>query len=161
MTITNRILAVWTKTIDKLEHIPAPDVHLFARLYIAQIFYLSGRTKATSPDGDGVWQAIIAFVTPSDTAVMLFEDEYRVPLVSPEIAAHLALFAETLLPISLIIGFATRISALGLLVMTVVIQFFVYPNLWHEHMIWVGVLLLLILKGAGRMSLDYRIRNNI
>ena len=157
MTIINSISNVWIKTTDKLEHIPAPDLNLFARLYIAQIFFLSGRTKVISSDGEGLWQAILAFVTPSDTTIMLFEEEYSVPLLSPEIAAQLALFAETLLPILLILGFATRLSALGLLFMTAVIQLFVYPNLWHEHMIWAAVLILLILKGAGRFSLDYRI----
>lgn len=146
---------VWQKITDKLSGFPAPDLNLFARLYIAQIFFLSGRTKASSPEGEGLWQCFVAFVTPSETTLFLFEEEYALPFMSFEIAAHLALYAETFLPILLIIGFAARLSALALLGMTAVIQLFVYPNLWHEHLIWAAVLVFLILKGAGKISLEY------
>ena len=157
MIFDTKIWQLWSEITDKLAKVPAPDINLFARLYIAQIFFLSGRTKAAAPDGEGIWQTIIAFISPSDTAISLFEEEYALPLISPEIAAQLALFAETLLPILLVIGLATRLSALSLLAMTAVIQIFVYPNLWHEHMVWIAVLLLLLLRGGGNISLDQRL----
>lgn len=161
MMINNKLWQFWNAITDKLSNVAAPDLNLYARVYIAQIFFLSGRTKATPPEGEGALQGLIAFITPSDTTIALFEEEYALPFISSELAAHLALFAETLLPILLIIGFATRLSSFFLLIMTVVIQIFVYPDFWHEHIIWAAALILLILRGGGNYSLDRRIVNKI
>ena len=103
---------------------------------------MSGRTKV-----DG-WLSV------SENAVALFADEYRVPLLSPELAAHLATYAEHLFPVLLVLGLFTRFSALALLGMTAVIQIFVYPAAWATHLSWAGLLLYLAGRGAGTWSLD-------
>ena len=115
---------------------------LAARFAVAGIFFQSGRTKV-----DG-------WLTLTDGAYALFREEYKVPLVPPEIAAHLAAYAEHLFPLLLALGLCTRLSALALLGMTAVIQVFVYPDAWATHLSWAVLLLLLIGRGGGAMSLD-------
>jgi putative oxidoreductase len=115
---------------------------LAARFGIAGVFWLSGRTK------------VEGWLTVSDSAVALFADEYQVPLLPPELGAHLAAYAEHLFPILLVLGLFTRASALGLLGMTAVIQTFVYPDAWPTHLVWATALLYLAGRGAGRVSLD-------
>jgi len=115
---------------------------LAARFGIAGVFWLSGRTKV-----DG-WLSV------SENAVALFEDEYKVPVLSPELAAHLAAYAEHLFPVLLALGLATRVSSLALLGMTAVIQVFVYPLAWPTHLVWTVALLYLAGRGAGRFSVD-------
>jgi putative oxidoreductase len=118
---------------------------LAARFGIAGVFWLSGRTK------------VEGWLTVSDNAVALFADEYKVPLLPPELAAHLAAYAEHAFPILLVLGLATRASALALLGMTAVIQIFVYPDAWPTHLVWATALLYLAARGAGRVSLDARL----
>jgi putative oxidoreductase len=118
---------------------------LAARFGIAGVFWLSGRTK------------VEGWLTVSDNAVALFADEYKVPLLPPGIAAHLAAYAEHLFPILLVLGLFTRASALALLAMTAVIQIFVYPDAWPTHLVWATALLYLVGRGAGRWSLDARL----
>lgn len=115
---------------------------LTARVAIAAIFFLSGRTK------------VEGFLTVNDSAYTLFREDYKVPLVPPELAAHLATYAEHLLPVLLVLGLFTRLSALALLGMTAVIQIFVYPDAWPTHLSWAGLLLYLVGRGAGPLSLD-------
>lgn len=135
--------AAWNRTADALERLIGHSLlALAARFGIAGIFFLSGRTKVEG------WLAV------SDNAVALFADEYKVPLLSPDLAAHLATYAEHLFPILLVLGLATRLSALALLGMTAVIQFFVYPDAWATHLSWAGLLLYLMGRGAGICSLD-------
>ena len=119
---------------------------LFVRISLAGIFWRSGRTKVI----EDTWIML------SDNTVTLFENEYvGVPLPS-ELAARLALGAEHLFPILLVLGFATRFSALALLVMTLVIQIFVYPEAWWQvHIIWVALALVLTVRGGGKLSLDH------
>jgi putative oxidoreductase len=113
-----------------------------ARISIASIFFLSGRTKV-----DG-------FLHVTDGAVQLFEDEYKLPLVDPSIAAHAAAYAEHFFPFLLVLGLFTRLAALALLGMTTVIEVFVYPDAWPTHLGWAGLLLVLIGRGGGALSLD-------
>lgn len=115
---------------------------LVARVAIAGTFFLSGRTKV-----DG-------WLTVTDSAVGLFRDEYRLPLIAPELAAHLAAYAEHLFPLLLVLGLFTRGAALALLGMTAVIQVFVYPDAWVTHLGWAGLLLLLVGRGGGSFALD-------
>ncbi len=115
---------------------------LAARFAMAGIFFQSGRTKV-----DG-------WLTLTDGAYALFRDEYKVPLIPPEIAAHLAAYAEHLFPLLLALGLCTRLSALALLGMTAVIQIFVYPDAWATHLSWAALLLLLIGRGGGAIALD-------
>ena len=113
----------------------------FARLGVAAVFLMSGQTKV-----DG-WRV-------SENAIDLFTYEYNLPLFSPVLAAHLAVFAEHLLPLMLIVGIFTRLGALGLVAMVVVIQIFVYPSAWPTHASWLAALLYLVSFGPGRLSLD-------
>ncbi len=122
--------------------IPSWAVGLIARAGIASVFFLSGRTK------------VEGLLTISPSTVFLFAEEYRVPLLPPELAAHLATYAEHALPILLVLGLATRPAALGLLAMTLVIQLFVYPSGWPTHLLWAGPLFYLIARGPGAVSLD-------
>jgi putative oxidoreductase len=119
---------------------------LVARIALAAIFFQSGRTKV-----DGI-------LTVTDTAYALFADEYKLPLLPPELAAHLAVYAEHLFPLLLVVGLLTRLSALALLAMTAVIQFFVYPDAWPTHLSWAGLMLYLAAHGAGAASLDRVLR---
>lgn len=115
---------------------------LFARLSIAGIFLMSGRTK------------VEGFLTITPGTIELFRSEYNLPLISPELAAHLAAYAEHLFPLLLIVGLLTRLSALALLIMTLIIQCFVYPDAWATHLSWACLLLLLVGRGGGALSLD-------
>ena len=115
---------------------------LVARVGIAGVFFVSGRTK------------VEGLLTVTDGAYGLFRDEYRLPLLSPELAAHLAAYAEHLFPLLLVLGLFTRLSALALLGMTAVIQVFVYPDAWVTHLSWAGLLLLLVARGGGRWAVD-------
>jgi putative oxidoreductase len=119
---------------------------LVARLGIASVFFMSGRTKVEG----------LLSITPS--TYELFQSEYALPLVSPWLAAHLATYAEHLFPLLLVLGLFTRLSALALLGMTTVIEVFVYPDAWPTHLSWAGLLLLLVAKGAGALSLDRVLR---
>ena len=124
-----------------LEKIPYTLIALLVRIAIADVFWRSGRTKV-----DG-WQI-------TETTFDLFRDEYRVPLLSPELAAYLATISEHLFSVLLAIGLCTRFSALGLLGMTAVIQLFVYPDHYPEHLLWAALLLLIAARGPGSLSLD-------
>lgn len=118
---------------------------LFVRVSLAGIFWRSGRTKVD----ESSWLSV------SDTATFLFEEEYKGVPLPPEFAAHLATYAEHLFPVLLVIGLFTRLSALALIGMTMVIQIFVYPEAWWSvHMIWVALALVLIVRGGGLISLD-------
>jgi putative oxidoreductase len=135
--------AAWNRAADALEGALAHAVlALAARFGVGAVFFLSGRTKV-----DGL-------LTVNENALTLFREEYRVPLLPPELAAHAAAYAEHLLPLLLFAGLATRLSALGLLGMTAVIQFFVYPDAWPTHLTWAASLLYLAARGAGPLSLD-------
>jgi putative oxidoreductase len=115
---------------------------MVARSGIASVFFLSGRTKV-----DG-------FLHIKPSTYDLFASEYALPLVSPDVAAHLATYAEHVFPVLLVLGLFTRLSALGLLAMTTVIEVFVYPDAWPTHLTWAGLLLPLIAHGGGAWSLD-------
>ncbi len=131
-----------------LAHRAVPDwlIPLLQRLAVAAVFFLSGRTKV-----DGVF-------TLSDSTFFLFENEYAVPLIPPETAAYMATTAEHLFPILLVLGLFTRFSALALLMMTLVIQIFVYPGAWAVHLTWAALMIALIARGGGKLSLDHLLR---
>ncbi|TFW28215.1 DoxX family protein [Duganella callida] len=115
---------------------------LLARLGIAAVFFLSGRTK------------VQGFLTIKPFTYELFRTEYALPLIPAEVAAPLSAYAEHLFPLLLVLGLGTRVSALALLGMTAVIEIFVYPNAWPTHLLWTAVLLPLIANGGGKWSLD-------
>jgi putative oxidoreductase len=126
--------------------VPHDALALVNRVAIAAIFFMSGRTKVEG------WLSV------TDSTYSLFRDEYRLPLVPVEIAAHAAAYAEHLFPLLLVLGLFTRLSALALLGMTLVIQVFVYPDAWPTHLSWAGLLLYLAGRGAGTVSLDQWLR---
>ena len=115
---------------------------LLARIGVASVFLLSGRTK------------VEGLLTIKESTYALFEYEYALPLIPPELAAQLATYAEHLFPLLLIAGLFTRLSAAGLLGMTLVIQVFVYPAAWPTHLCWTALLLPLVVYGGGQLSLD-------
>ena len=119
---------------------------LVARLGVAAIFFQSGRTKV-----DGLLHI-------TDGTYALFESEYHVPLLPPDVAAHLATYSEHLFSILLVLGLFTRLSALAFLGMTAVIEIFVYPDAWPTHLSWTGLLLFLVARGGGAVSLDRVLR---
>ena len=140
---TNLLTASWTRIADRLETLVSHDlIALAARFGAGGIFFYSGRTKV-----DGL-------LTVNENAVTLFEEDYKLPLLPSDLAAHLAAYAEHLLPLLLALGLATRLSALGLLAMTAVIQVFVYPAAWPTHLTWAAALFYLVGRGGGTFSLD-------
>jgi uncharacterized membrane protein YphA (DoxX/SURF4 family) len=94
-------------------------------------------------------------------AVKLFQEEYRVPLIDPAVAARLAMMQELTIPILLFLGLATRIATIPLLGMIAVIQTFVYPNAYNDHLVWGSILVLVLTRGPGIFSLDYVIERAV
>lgn len=126
--------------------IPQDLIQLTLRLGLAGIFWMSARTKVTG------------FLSISDSTYFLFEEEYRLPLLPVDIAVPLATYAEHLLPILLAFGLATRLSALGLFVMALVIQLFVYPSAFlSTHLGWFAMALAVMGYGPGCLSIDHLI----
>ena len=121
--------------------IPYWLIALVARVSIAAVFWRSGQTKVEG------WRI-------TDATLFLFKDEYKLPLIDPTLAAYLATFAEHFFPVLLVLGLATRFSALALLIMTLVIEIFVYPDAWPTHGTWAACFLLLMAQGPGTLSLD-------
>jgi len=124
------------------ERIPYSVVALVARIGVASVFWRSGQTKVSG------FQL-------RDQTFFLFREEYNVPLLPPELAAYLATIAEHALSVLLLVGLASRLSALGLILMTAVIQLFVYPDGWPDHILWFGLLLLIVARGPGAISIDH------
>lgn len=122
--------------------LPDALVALMLRVFPALVFCQSGQTKV---EGFAI----------KDSTWFLFEHEYALPLIPPEWAAVMATVAEHLLPVLLILGLFTRLSAVGLLGMTAVIQLFVYPDAWMTHGLWAAALLAVVARGPGRWSLDH------
>ncbi len=121
--------------------IPYSLIALAARIFPAAVFWYSARTKVEG-------------LTITDSTYFLFENEYALPFIPFELAAVLATLAEHAFSVLLVLGLFTRLSALSLLAMTMVIQIFVYPQAWPTHGIWAACFLLLIARGPGRFSLD-------
>jgi putative oxidoreductase len=127
-----------------LDRIPQSLISLAARIFPAAVFWRSGQTKV---EGFHV----------TDSAIALFRDEYKLPWIDPALAAHIAAFSEHFFPVLLVIGLASRLSALALLGMTAVIQIFVYPDAWPEQGVWAVCFLVVIARGPGVFSLDHLI----
>ena len=124
--------------LDTLGSVPLSIVQVLFRLAIAAVFLKAGLTKIAS------WPV----------TVQLFQDEYKVPVFPPEMAATLATTFELGCSTLLVLGLATRVATLPLLAMIAVIQTFVYPNAWSEHLTWASILLFLLTRGGGTLSLD-------
>lgn len=120
---------------------------LFVRFVLAGIFWRSGRTKVD----EGSWLSIS-----EDTFFQFGEPPFnKVPLLSSELAAYFATYAEHGLPILVALGLFIRLSALALLGMTLIIQLFVFPEAWWPvHSLWAALALVLVIRGAGSLSFD-------
>lgn len=142
----NAILSTYDRVTGFVRMTIVEDVSLlFTRVVLAGIFWRSGRTKVE----EGSWFSI------SDTTYFLFKEEYSGVPLPADLAAVLATASEHVFPILLVLGLLTRLSALALLAMTMVIQVFVYPEAWWTaHSLWVALALILIVRGAGTFSLD-------
>ncbi|MGE0235368.1 DoxX family protein [Methylocystis sp.] len=143
-----------------VDAIPYSLIALFLRIVAAHPFFISGQTKIEGPTiGGEIFGLDLSFQIPTsirDSTFALFADEYKLPLISPTLAAYAASAIEFTLPLLLFIGLLTRLSAFGLLMMTMVIQIFVFPDAWWTvHAYWAAILIVLIARGPGAISLDY------
>lgn len=135
MTLIGRALC-W------LESVPYWLLALPLRLAVATVFWNSGTSKLAN------W----------DTTIELFAQEYKVPVLPPEIAAYTAASIELTTPVLLVLGLLTRPAALVLLGMTTFIEIFVYPQAWPTHIQWAAMLLVLLCRGPGDLSVDHLVR---
>ena len=126
---------------DWLGRFPLAIIQLAMRIAVGSVFFKAGLLKYNS------WEF----------AVKLFEDEYKVPVLAPAVAARLAMFNELTWPMFLFLGLATRFATFPLLVMISVIQIFVYPQAWGDNLLWASILVFLLTRGAGTLSLDHLI----
>ena len=133
------LVTLFLRARDFLESVPYALLALPLRAAVATVFWNSGMTKLAS------W----------DTTLALFSDEYKLPLIPPEIAAPMAASIELTTPVLLVLGLFTRGAALVLLGMTTVIEVFVYPQAWPTHIQWAAMLLILLCRGPGAISLDH------
>lgn len=139
-----------------LSRVPQGAVALLGRVAIAAVFWRSGQTKIEGLAIDlAEGRFELGWPRLAPQAVDLFRDEYRLPLLAPETFVVLAAWGEHVLPLALLLGLATRLSALGLLGMTAVIQLLVYPGAWPTHGVWAAVLLGLVAQGGGPWSVDH------
>jgi putative oxidoreductase len=133
-------------TIARLEAVPTSVNGLLCRWGAAAFFWRSGQTKVHD------------FFQIDDSTYDLFREEYRLPLVPPDIAAVAGTISEHLFSALLVIGLASRLSAGALFFMTLVIEIFVYPNSWPDHLLWSAVLLYVVFRGPGTLSVDHLLR---
>ncbi|MBI4997930.1 MAG: DoxX family protein [Rhodocyclales bacterium] len=151
-----KVAAPLLHAIALLGRTPDSLIALLGRFSIAAVFWKSGQTKVEGLAIDLVnGEFSLGLPRLAGSAVELFRDEFRLPLIAPELAAPLAAFAEHLFPALLLVGLATRFSALALLAMTLTIQLFVYPDAYPTHGVWAAVLLYLIARGPGAFSIDH------
>ena len=130
-------------------------IALLARIGLAFTFWLSGQTKIEGLVLDPLGlQVQWGWPHVSESALELFRSEYALPLLPPEWAALMAATAEHVLPLMLVLGLGTRVAALGVLGMTLVIQLFVYPLAFPTHALWAAGALALLVHGGGRLALD-------
>lgn len=124
---------------------PLSLIELGMRLAVGATFFKSGMLKYQS----------------FDTAIRLFRDEYRLPLLPPELAAYMGTTVELTAPVLLVLGIGARLGAAALLFMTLTIQFLVYPENWTEHLMWGSILAYVLSRGAGALSIDRIVAFNL
>lgn len=117
--------------------IVTPLANLWARIYVGMVFFRSGQAKLAD----------------FEETIEFFADDWALPFLSAEPAAYLATVGELILPVLLMLGLFTRVGALGLLLMAVVIQVFVFPL--NEHYYWMIILALLVGQGGSKLSVDH------
>ncbi len=137
------MVAATLRIIHWLEQVPYAILALPLRFAVATVFWSSAMTKLAN------WE----------TALELFAEEYKVPILPPEVAAYIAVSVELTTPVLLVLGLLTRPAAFVLLGMTAVIEVFVYPQAWPTHIQWAAMLLVLLCRGPGKFSLDHLVRS--
>lgn len=156
--VAERLESLVRRAVAAMARIPHSLIAFVARFSIAGVFWQSGQTKVENFAIDvvgGTFQ--LGWPRLGEFTVDLFRDEYRLPLIPPEIAAPLAALSEHVFSVLLLIGLATRFSALALLGMTLVIQVFVYPGAYPTHGTWIAIFLYLMARGPGVLSVDHLI----
>jgi putative oxidoreductase len=128
-----------------LERVPFSLVQLVCRLAIAGVFLRAGMQKLAG------WETTLA----------LFSEEYKVPLLPPDIAATMSVSTEVGCSLLILLGLATRLATLPFFGMILTIQLFVFPQAWPEHLTWTGILLVLLTRGAGAISLDHPLADRL
>jgi len=126
---------------ERLGRLPLSILQLGMRVGVGMVFFKAGLLKYNS----------------FEFAIKLFEDEYKVPLLAPAVAARIAMMNELTTSTLLFAGLATRLATLPLLGMISVIQIFVYPSAWPDHVLWGSILIFLLTRGPGPFSMDYLI----
>jgi len=132
-----------------LEKVPLSVNALLCRWGIAAVFWRSGQTK------------VHGFFQINPTTFDLFREEYKIPVIPPEVAAVMATVSEHLFSVLLFIGLASRLSALALFGMTLVIEIFVYPESWPDHLMWASAMLFVLFRGPGKWSMDHLVGKKI
>jgi putative oxidoreductase len=138
-------IVVFHSVRDWLSRFPLSIIQLAGRIGVGAVFFKAGLLKYRS------WEF----------TVLLFRDEYRVPLLDPALAARIAMVQELTIPILLFLGLSSRLATLPLLGMILAIQVFVYPNAFSDHLVWAAILLLVLTRGPGVFSLDHLIERYI
>jgi putative oxidoreductase len=128
-----------------LGRVPLAVHQVIFRLAIAGVFFRAGLIKLAS------WESTIG----------LFREEYQVPVLPPEVAAVMSVSVEIGCTTLLLLGLATRLATLPILGMLLTIQLFVYPHAWPEHLVWGSILLFLLTRGAGPISIDHLIGRKV
>lgn len=139
MTDKRGIAGLYSSTLERLNALPLSLVQLVSRLAVAHVFWQSSQSKLVS------WPV----------TMQLFRQEYRLPVVDPDVAAVLATTAELSGCVLVFLGLFSRLAALMLLSVIATIQLLVYPQNWPDHLLWTAPLLLILARGAGVISLDY------
>jgi putative oxidoreductase len=140
--LTSSMAGTIGRIFDWLDRVPYSLLAIPLRLAVATVF----------------WDSAMAHLASWDTTLTQFAEDYQVPLLPPALAAYMAIAIEVSTPILLVLGLLTRVSALILLGMVTVIEVFVYPQAWPTHIQWAAMLLVLLCRGAGAISLDHAIK---
>ena len=139
---SNTVISLYSGLLNLAEKIPLSFVQLASRVAVANVFWNSAQSKLAS------WPV----------TQQLFAMEYQVPVLPPDIAAVLATAAELSGAVLLFLGLFARLGALALLGVVAVIQLFVFPGSWGEHLLWASLLFLILARGPGTISVDYLVR---
>jgi putative oxidoreductase len=153
--MNNAVASLYRSCHQVFERLPTGLVLLLTRLALASVFWRSAQTKISGWNFAGQsWQ----FFNVGDSAMTLFQYEYKLPLIPYQVAAYAGTLVEFFMPLLLVLGLGTRFAAFALLVMTGVIQFLVYPDAWPTHIQWFALALVLMRFGGGGLALDRLLR---
>ena len=145
MLYENNLIARLDRLRTAAGRFPLSVIEFGMRLAVGVTFFRSGMNKLAS----------------FDTAITLFREEYRLPLLPPELAAYMGTAVELSAPVLLVLGLFARLGAAALLTMTLTIQFLVYPANWPEHLMWASILAYVLTRGPGALSIDRVIALNL